>query len=76
MSDADEFAFIQWVRGRVAGHPRLALGIGDDTAVLRFPAPSDSLIAVDMLMEGTHFTFPPARRHGGPVPLPWFRPRS
>ena len=51
-----EFALIDWIRQRVANHERLTLGIGDDTAVLRFPEPADCLITVDMLMEGVHFT--------------------
>lgn len=51
-----EFALIDWIRQRVANHARLTLGIGDDTAVLRFPEPADCLITVDMLMEGVHFT--------------------
>jgi thiamine-monophosphate kinase len=50
-----EFALIDWIRQRVANHARLTLGIGDDTAVLRFPEPADCLITVDMLMEGVHF---------------------
>ena len=50
-----EFDFIRWVRERVATSPRLSLGIGDDTALLRFPRPADCLLTVDMLMEGVHF---------------------
>lgn len=53
-----EFAYIDWLRERGRAHPRLTLGIGDDAAVWRFPQPADSLLAVDMLMEGTDFTFP------------------
>ena len=53
-----EFEFIEWIRARAAAHPRVALGIGDDAAVLRFPAPADCLVAVDTLMEGVHFNFP------------------
>jgi thiamine-monophosphate kinase len=55
-----EFGLIDWIRHRAASHPRLPVGIGDDTAVLRFPQPADCLVTVDMLMEGVHFTFPPA----------------
>jgi thiamine-monophosphate kinase len=55
-----EFGLIDWIRQRAAGHPRLSVGIGDDTAVLRFPQAADCLVTVDMLMEGVHFTFPPA----------------
>lgn len=46
---------IDWIRRQVVTHPRLKLGIGDDTAVLRFPSAADSLVTVDMLMEGVHF---------------------
>ena len=53
----NEFAYIDWIRGRATSHPRLAVGIGDDAAVFRFPEPADALLAVDMLMEGTDFTF-------------------
>ena len=53
-----EFAYIEWLRGRAAAHRRLALGIGDDAAVLRFQNPADCLLTTDMLMEGTDFTFP------------------
>jgi thiamine-monophosphate kinase len=54
-----EFALIDWIRRRAGQHPRLPLGIGDDAAVLRFPDAADCLLAVDMLMEGVHFTIPP-----------------
>lgn len=59
MSDnRHEFALIDWIRLRVGEHPRVPLGIGDDTAVLRFPEAADCLLTVDMLMEGVHFTIP------------------
>lgn len=51
-----EFGLIDWIRRQVSQHPRLTLGIGDDTAALRFPYPTNCLITVDMLMEGVHFT--------------------
>lgn len=50
-----EFALIDWIRQRTAGHSRLAVGIGDDAAVLTFPQPSSALVTVDMLMEGVDF---------------------
>jgi thiamine-monophosphate kinase len=53
-----EFDFIEWIRSRTKGHPRVPLGIGDDAAVLRFPEPADCLVAVDTLMEGVHFNYP------------------
>lgn len=61
-SDDQEFALIRWIRSRVAEHPRLTLGIGDDAAAVRLSPASAShvLVTVDMLMEGVHFTMPPA----------------
>jgi thiamine-monophosphate kinase len=55
-----EFDYIAWVRSRTSGHARLKVGLGDDAAVWSFPQPADCLVTVDMLMEGTDFTFPPA----------------
>ena len=55
-----EFALIEWIRAQAAHHPRLAIGIGDDTASVRFPDPSECLVTSDMLMEGIHFTIPSA----------------
>jgi thiamine-monophosphate kinase len=54
-----EFGLIEWIRRRVAAHPALDTGIGDDAAVLYWPA-EKSLVTVDMLMEGVDFTFPEA----------------
>lgn len=59
-AQAGEFGLIDWIRRRAAAHPRVPLGIGDDTAIVRFPEPSNCLVTVDMLLEGVHFTFPPA----------------
>lgn len=62
----DEFDYIAWVRQQAAQHPRVAVGIGDDSAVLRFPSPAKGpvpegcLVTVDMLMEGVDFLIPPA----------------
>lgn len=55
-----EFALIDRLRNRTRVHARIPLGIGDDTAALRLSPDRDSLVTVDMLMEGTDFTFPPA----------------
>jgi len=52
----NEFDFIAAVRARAAQHPRLAVGIGDDAALVRFPDPAGCLVTVDMLMEGVDFT--------------------
>jgi thiamine-monophosphate kinase len=57
---SSEFELIEWIRARAAGQPRLTLGIGDDAAAYRMPADTDCLVALDMLMEGVHFTLPPA----------------
>jgi len=49
-----EFAFIEWVRQGQAASPAVAVGVGDDCAVL--PAsPSATLVTTDMLMEGSCF---------------------
>ena len=55
-----EFSLIDWIRQQAGGSPELLVGIGDDTAVYQFPPDARTLITVDQLMEGTHFTFPPA----------------
>jgi thiamine-monophosphate kinase len=54
-----EFGLIEWIRRRVAAHPALEIGIGDDAAVLNWPS-EKTLVTVDMLMEGVDFTFPEA----------------
>ena len=38
-----------------ASHPSLALGIGDDCAVVSGPPAHDLLVTTDMLVEGAHF---------------------
>src|SRR5262245_37216113 len=60
MSAANEFDYIAWLRRQVAKHSRVAVGIGDDAAAVRFPQPADCLVTVDMLMAGVDFTIPPA----------------
>jgi len=52
----NEFDLIAHVRAQAARHPRLAVGIGDDAALVRFPGASGCLVTVDMLMEGVDFT--------------------
>lgn len=59
-ADNSEFAFIEWARARAAQDERLTVPIGDDTACWDFPEPARCLITTDMLLEGTHFTIPPA----------------
>ena len=55
-----EFDFIASIRKKLARHPRLAVGIGDDAALVRFPQSAGCLVTTDMLMEGVDFTIPPA----------------
>lgn len=58
---AHEFDLIDDWRRRARAHAAVELGIGDDTAILR-PLGGDgrSLVTVDLIAEGTHFTIPPA----------------
>ncbi len=55
-----EFELIDWIRSQVRDRAPVTLGIGDDAACLRLAPDCDTLVATDMLMEGVHFTFPPA----------------
>lgn len=56
-----EFELIDWIRGRVTSHPRVDVGIGDDAAVMAAPLkPVQTLVTVDMLMEGVDFLLPDA----------------
>ena len=55
-----EFDYIQEIRAQAKPFDRLSIPIGDDTACWDFPEPSRCLITTDMLLEGAHFTFPPA----------------
>jgi thiamine-monophosphate kinase len=50
-----EFAFIDWVRDRTPKHSNVALGPGDDTAVVRFASGSNVLVTTDMLLDGSCF---------------------
>ena len=55
---AGEFALIDWIR-RQAGPTdgsHVRFGIGDDAAVLDWPAAQACLVTTDMLMEGVDFT--------------------
>ncbi len=50
-----EFGLIAWIRQRSAPGGRVALGIGDDCASLRFTPGAEVLVTTDMLMDGRHF---------------------
>lgn len=52
---SDEFQLIEWVRARTKSSE--LVGIGDDAAVCVFGSPQ-TILATDLLLEGTHFTFP------------------
>lgn len=65
MPPLNEFAMIdrllQQQRSGQGGTPAATeVGIGDDAAVLSMEGPDYLLVTVDMLMEGVHFTDPPA----------------
>ncbi len=55
-----EFQLIDWIRSQIRDRAPVTLGIGDDAACLKPSADRETLVAIDMLMEGVHFTFPPA----------------
>lgn len=55
-----EFDLIRWIQSQCPVPPQGLLSIGDDTAILPPQPGRELLLATDMLMEGTHFTFPPA----------------
>ena len=50
-----EFDLIERVRRRVAPRADVALGIGDDAAVLRVPAEHELVVTADTLNVGVHF---------------------
>ena len=61
----EEFSLIDWIDRQSRVHPQvvgpqLLLGIGDDAAVLQIEPDRHRLATVDTLMEGVHFTMPPA----------------
>lgn len=49
-----ESEFVAWLRQRAAAHPQVALGIGDDAAVLSLTS-SQCVVTSDMLMDGVDF---------------------
>jgi thiamine-monophosphate kinase len=50
-----EFEFIRWLGKRIGAHPALAIGPGDDAAVLRLAEGAGSVLSVDLLTEGVDF---------------------
>ena len=58
-----EFDYIAWLRSRTAGHPRVAVGPGDDCAVVNTTPGVPWLVTTDMLMEGSHFVLADAGPH-------------
>jgi thiamine-monophosphate kinase len=50
-----ESEFIRWLRDRLPPHPLLALGPGDDAAILRWGQNAQCMLTVDMLTEGIDF---------------------
>ena len=50
-----EFDLIARFRKRTAATDRVAIGIGDDCASIRFTPGAEVLVTTDMLMEGRHF---------------------
>lgn len=50
-----EFGLIRWIEARAPRHSGVAIGIGDDCAVLDPLPGSRQLVTTDMLMDGRHF---------------------
>lgn len=50
-----ELAFLRWLREQIPQSPHIALGIGDDAALLHQQTGTQTVVTTDMLMEGTDF---------------------
>ena len=50
-----EFDFIRWLGQQQRPSPAVRLGIGDDLAVLNWPAADLLLVGVDQVLDGVHF---------------------
>ena len=50
-----ESEFIAWLQNRLPGHERLAVGVGDDAALVRLAAGGKVLVSVDVLTDGVDF---------------------
>lgn len=54
--NADEFAFIDWIRAQTpTKRGRIEIDIGDDACALNVAGQKLVLVTADMLLEGTHF---------------------
>ena len=49
-----ENLLVQWLRDNVPGFPSVAVGIGDDAAVLK-PQHAQTVLTTDLICDGTHF---------------------
>jgi thiamine-monophosphate kinase len=52
---AGEFEFIEWLKGQPRTLGLAAVGVGDDLAVLRWPAGDLLVVGVDQVLDGVHF---------------------
>lgn len=50
-----ELEFVRWLTEQLATQPQVALGIGDDAAVVEVPESRQIVVAADMLTDGVHF---------------------
>ncbi len=50
-----ELEFVKWLASQSKPHRHVALGIGDDAAVLELPAGSQTVVTTDMVTDGVHF---------------------
>jgi thiamine-monophosphate kinase len=52
---AGEFDLIDWIRSEQRNSPLISTGIGDDLAVLNWPADDLLVVGVDQVIDGVHF---------------------
>lgn len=50
-----EQSFLAWLRGRLRSLPQVAVGIGDDAAVIDWPASRQLVTSVDTIVDGVDF---------------------
>jgi thiamine-monophosphate kinase len=50
-----ELEFLRWLREHVPTHPRAALGLSDDAALVSLASRSDVIVTTDMLTDGVDF---------------------